>query len=438
MAALSSSSALRAASSHARASLAAATLALTAFVSSAHATSNPGIGEEDEDRNGAQQWLSITSDTPFYVPPATLPATNGNVIRREPMSFYLDPINLIRVPAQATRIMYRSTNAAGQPIAVTGTALVPNTPWLGLGRRPLIGYGAGTQGVADRCAPSRALSLGQEYEGPMITALLAAGYGVVVTDYEALGTPGIHTYMVRAAQGHAVLDSVRAFQRLGLAGIDSRNPVALVGYSQGGGASASAAELAPTYAPELNLKGAYAGAVPADLKKVANQIDGGLYSAFLLFAVTGMFEAYGLDQATYLNAKGLARATVAADNCVVDGLLAHAFTDSSTLTVSGQHMKDLVRTDPTLSAILNAQKLGVGRAPRVPVLLSHSVLDDVIPYAAGRELAQRWCDQGTRVEWDTHVSPTHLGAYVTAVPRVMAFLAARFAGFSTTNSCWRL
>src|SRR5438067_2158643 len=77
-----------------------------------------------------------------------------------------------------------------------------------------------------------------------------------------------------AAQAHAVLDAIRAAQRLPEANLPDDGPVAIAGYSQGGGASAAAAELQPSYAPELKLKGAYAGAVPADLAEVAKNLDG--------------------------------------------------------------------------------------------------------------------------------------------------------------------
>jgi predicted esterase len=48
--------------------------------------------------------------------------------------------------------------------------------------------------------------------------------------------------------------------------LDPHGPLAFWGYSQGGGAAASAAELASSYAPELDVVGSYAGAPPADLK----------------------------------------------------------------------------------------------------------------------------------------------------------------------------
>ncbi|WHF21740.1 lipase family protein [Kocuria rhizophila] len=46
-----------------------------------------------------------------------------------------------------------------------------------------------------------------------------------------------------------MLDAVRAAQRLGVKGMDATTPVAAVGCSQGGGATASAVEMAPQYAP---------------------------------------------------------------------------------------------------------------------------------------------------------------------------------------------
>jgi predicted alpha/beta-fold hydrolase len=134
---------------------------------------------------------------------------------------------------------------------------------------------------------------------------LSRGFAVVVTDYEGLGTRGTHTYANRAAQGHAVLDAIRAAQRLPEAHLPPAGPVAVAGYSQGGGASAAAAELQPSYAPELKLKGAYAGAVPADLAAVAHNLDGHYAAGFLGFALVSLDYAYPeLNIPAILNAKG--------------------------------------------------------------------------------------------------------------------------------------
>lgn len=396
------------------------------------------VDPSDDEREDALAALAATTPVDFYLPPDQLPDGDGTLVRSQPMDFYLDPLRLVRYPARATRVMYTSRAAAGTRIAVTGTVLVPTAAWTGAGERPVVGYAVGTQGVADECAPSRKLAVGQEYEGAVVAALLSAGYAVVMTDYEGLGTPGVHTYMVRAAQAHAVLDSLRAAASLPDGGVSPTAPTALVGYSQGGGASAAAAELAPAYAPEIPLVGAYAGAAPADLVDVADQIDGSLYSAFLLYAVAGQLAAYGLDPDAYLDDAGLAAREAALAGCVVDGLLTQGFLDSSRLTDSGLHLRELVRSDPTLAAVVAEQRLGQGRAPAVPVLVSHSVLDDVIPYRTGRGLAERWCDQGTPVQLHTSAAPGHVGGYVAGLGPLTRFLASRFAGRSPVDSCWRV
>ncbi|MGO2004417.1 lipase family protein [Arthrobacter rhombi] len=391
----------------------------------------------DVQRQEKLEQLSRSVDSDFYTPPASLPSADGALVRSEPADFFLDPVKLIRPDATVTRMMYKSTDSHGEAMAVTGTVLVPTKKWSGAGERPVIGYAVGTQGLADKCAPSRQMGVGQEYEGPMMTALLESGYALAITDYEGLGTPGSHTFMARASQGHALLDGVRAAQDLGVKGLDVDNPVALMGYSQGGGASAAAAELAPEYAPEMKLKGAFAGAVPADLSEVADSLDSGLYTAFLLFAIDGVGTSNGLEPESYLNAQGMKEMEAARSECTVEAIGSHAFVDTTKLTKSGKKLSD-VADEPQFQAALKEQEIGAGRKPEVPVLLSHSLLDDVIPYATGRDLAKRWCAQGVNVSWDATAGPTHIGGYVAAVPQALYFLKSRFDGKRPLSSCWRL
>ena len=162
---------------------------------------------------------------------------------------------------------------------MTGTYLATTLPWKGLGPRPVAAYAVGTHGQGDHCAPSKLLQelvtyrppvdVLPEYEIVGIYDLLARGMSVV-TDYYGLGTPPIHDYVNRLSEAHAVLDSLRAVQRLPGSDIRQGTPLALFGYSQGGGASAAAAELQASYAPELNIRGACAGAPPANLLAVLN------------------------------------------------------------------------------------------------------------------------------------------------------------------------
>lgn len=372
---------------------------------------------------------------PFYEAPVALPPAAGDVIRSERLTFLLDPLDATSLVRNATRVLYRTTDRTGTPIAASGTVLVPNAPWVGVGSRPVIGYAPGTQGMADRCAPSRQFAEGIEYEGVVMEGLLQRGYAIAMPDYEGLGTAGVHTYMDRVSQGRATLDVVRAAQRLDGTGLSASSPVGLQGYSQGGGAAASAVELAPTYAPELRLRGAVVGAVPADLAAVATHLDGGPFSAFAFFALRGLAASYDIDLAPYLNATGRATMDAVEQDCVFD-LLDNAFVRSETLSADGRPLSALMDEEPFRSLIA-AQRIGTTR-PAVPVLVSHSTLDDTIPFAVGRSMARAWCARGANVRFSPNVAPLHVGGIVPHAAEAQLFWEARFAELPQVSGCWLL
>lgn len=375
------------------------------------------------------------SEADFYTPPSPLPAgAPGDVLRYEPGEFYLDPIKLIEPDADVYRLMYLSSDTHGAPNAVTGTLLVPERQWRGEGARPLVSYAPGTQGVGDDCAPSKKLALGLEYEGPFITGLLALGYAVVVTDYEGLGTPGMHTYVNRAAEAHAVLDAARAAQRIPEAGLSPDSPVVLAGYSQGGGASAAAAELIDEYAPELDVKGAYAGAPPANLAEVAPVLDGHYAAGFLGFSLLSLEAAYEeIDLDEVVNDKGRRMLDEIAEACTEDAILKYAFMRTSKLTKDGRALKEYLDEEPYASAVAE-QRIGE-RAPDVPVFVLHSKLDDIVPYAQGRQMAVDWCEKGGTVQFTTSYVPSHIGGMLRAYPQAVSWLNDRINGKEPRNNC---
>ena len=76
--------------------------------------------------------------TAFYTPPDPLPpGLPGDLIRTEPSPLVLEPSGQLgAIMATGTRIMYRSIDARGNPMAVTGTYFEPFNPWPGAGPRP--------------------------------------------------------------------------------------------------------------------------------------------------------------------------------------------------------------------------------------------------------------------------------------------------------------
>jgi pimeloyl-ACP methyl ester carboxylesterase len=150
-------------------------------------------------------------------------------------------------------ILYRSTGVTGRKIAVSGSLALPKgrAPRHGW---PVITYAHATDGVADQCAPTRGFDGNHltSYVYPLLQRWLKAGYAVVRTDYEGLGTPGVHPYLVGRSEARGVLDAVRAARAFGPR-LSKRYVIA--GHSQGGQAALFAASLAPKVVPELRLRG---------------------------------------------------------------------------------------------------------------------------------------------------------------------------------------
>jgi pimeloyl-ACP methyl ester carboxylesterase len=116
----------------------------------------------------------------------------------------------------------------------------------------VVSWAHGTTGIADACAPSRIPAASTSYVYSQFNTWLARGYAITSTDYEGLGTPGIHPYLIGRSEGRGVIDIVRAARAL-----DSRvgSRWAIAGHSQGGHAALWAAALAPSWAPELSFRG---------------------------------------------------------------------------------------------------------------------------------------------------------------------------------------
>jgi pimeloyl-ACP methyl ester carboxylesterase len=329
----------------------------------------------------------------------------------------------------AVAVQYRSTSATGQANAVTGTVVAPEAAWGSPGSRPIVSFAVGTQGLGDTCAPSKSIPNGTAYEQGAIQAMLDKGWAVAITDYEKLGTPGDHTYVVAAAEAHAVLDIVRAASKLPELGISASAPVGVMGYSQGGQAAAKAAELEGTYAPELDVRGVVAGGVPSDLGRLATSLNGSAFFTFLGYAAVGLDSAYPeLDLESYLNPTGAQLLETARSSCLVDGLLQGAFQRIENLTTTNP------LDEPDWRARIAENQLGtVG--PTVPVMQYHGLFDEIIPFDQGTSLRDAWCAEGTQVQWREYWLAEHAIGIFAGQADSITFLNDRFSGAPFQPTC---
>ncbi|OZC47933.1 alpha/beta fold hydrolase [Rhodococcoides fascians A21d2] len=398
-----------------------------------------------------------TVESDFYVPPSPLPAGSpGDVIRSEPSHLALSVPGIGGpLPGAATRIMYRSTDSNDAPNAVTGTYIDPAAEWTGPGPRPLVVLAPGTQGQGDQCAPSKMLNnvitytppLGfmVEYEVLAAYSLLSQGYGVVITDYEGLGTPGAHTYVNRASEAHAVLDAARAAQKLQGTKISGDGPVAAYGYSQGGGAAAAAAELADDYAPEMNLVGTYAGAPPADLKATLEQVDGTILTGVIGYTLNGLLNSDpGLRPIVdeNINDAGKAMLNLVANQCVGETILNVGLHRTNEYTKTGEPLSVVLDRLPVAQEILAKNKIGE-RTPNAPVLIQSGTSDDIVPHGQAVGLAGDWCGKGATVQLSSAQVPAivpgsgagHLIPDILGLGEAQNWIKDRFYGVPAPSNC---
>jgi alpha-beta hydrolase superfamily lysophospholipase len=342
----------------------------------------------------------------------------GTVLRCEPMDAYLIPG--VRLRARAQRLLYRSTGALGEPTAVSGTLLLPER-----GKRdqirPLIGFAVGTHGIGDHAAPSRLLSTGRDWEASLIAHVLARGYGVAVTDYQGLGTPGDHVYMVGQALGKNVIDVMRAAAELAPDEVRTDGPCGVVGYSEGGAAAAWAAQLQPTYAPELVLAGVAAGAAAADMELAGPVLDGSFFSFFVAYGAIGYSAAYPeLELDRYLTPRAKAPIEMLRNSNVFQAAIhGPRFAKASELTEP--NVMDL----PEWRARLRENRLGA-IAPAVPVLLHHAKHDQIVAFEHSQRLLDDWLALG--VDVTLHVTRgglDHISGGVAGSPVALEWLSKR-------------
>nr|WP_294914350.1 alpha/beta fold hydrolase [uncultured Neokomagataea sp.] len=197
--------------------------------------------------------VGLTSCAPKSVPPVLDDAPGvaaGQVVRVDHLSN--------GVARRGWRVTYRSLDGqnARQLVRVSAQVFLPSGA-VPQGGWPILAWAHGARGLSLTCAPS---IMGEgTSEQAFFEAWLRRGYAIVATDYQGLGEQGQALFMNTRSEGMNVLDSVRA-ARAHFSQLSS--VVILYGHSQGAQAVLAAAGMAPSYAPDVNIRGVMAAAPP--------------------------------------------------------------------------------------------------------------------------------------------------------------------------------
>ncbi|MFT9220809.1 alpha/beta hydrolase [Gluconobacter oxydans] len=335
---------------------------------------------------------------------------------------------------RALRITYLSTNG------ITGKGLVPVTAEIILpagpapqGGWPIVAWAHGTVGVDDSCAPS--LNPVSDRNRTYLSAWMKRGFAIVATDYQGLGTPGTHPYLDTRVEAYSVLDSVRA----ALANVpDLKNRIMIVGQSQGGGAAVATASYAPTYAPELDIRGTVATGAPyvtpellGGLLKAASQPGVGYsplinYVFYLAAGLEGRDPHFRPEQA--FTPKALPVYRNAAHECLTS--LSHQ-TQEAGLTLQNSLQPSFLKA---MSPALKAMAFPTLKLAQ-PLFTGTGTDDRDVPPALQLGLVKAACAAGSTVQAHLYKGLDHSQVVNGSLPDSALFTTAVMTGQPVTPQC---
>jgi len=375
--------------------------------------------------------LTATAVPSFYLPPQPLPrASPGTIIRAE---------KVVGVPGGPTgttlwRILYHSRSIYGADIAESGYAVAPDGP-APPGGRPLLSWAHGTVGYAGICALSVfSTHGGGVYFVPGLADFIRAGFVVAAADYEGLGTPGLHPYLVGESEGRAVLDAARAARRL--PGVVTSSTVIVYGHSEGGHAALFAGEIARRYAPDLHIAGVVAAApvtgLPTLLTVATSPGGQRILDITMPAAYTWVRTYRDLPSAALLTPTG-ARVAASVVPAGCQGAVETAIADQH--LTPAEIFVPHATTNPVVMAHARLNDPG-RRATEAPMLVVQGTADITVPVAfTDAYVTTKACPIGDRIDYEHVAGATHTTVLFAGIATIDEWMAARLRGAPAPSTC---
>ncbi len=375
----------------------------------------------------------LPRDDPFYQPPSGYEcAEPGTVLRTRDVELAF--LGLIPQPLQAIQLLYRTTDMNGHPEAGATTVIVPAK----LDRErpcPVLSYQCAIDAISSRCFPSyalrrRAKAIGSvsQLELLLIAATVAEGWAVSIPDHE-----GLHgMWGAPYEPGYRVLDGIRAAVSCERLDLSADAPIGLWGYSGGGLASAWAAEMCATYAPELNVVGAVLGSPVGDLGHTFSRLNGGLFAGLPALVVAALTRVYpDLDRVINEHTNDEGRALLDSLETMTTAEAVIRMARKNMGDYLDEPLEDILAT-PEVSRVFNSIKLG-SAVPAPPVLIVQAVHDYLIDVHDIDELADTYSVGGANVTYHRDAFNEHMILHPLSAPMALRWLTDRFNGRPPTE-----
>jgi hypothetical protein len=391
------------------------------------------------------------SQDPFYAYEGAKPLASiapGTVLGTRTLSYHVAGVPL---PVRAVQLLYRTTGAVGRPTVNVTSVLLPP---LRLGPPAIVSYQSFYDSLNNEDEPSYAISGGlslggliPDVESAVIAPALLAGDTVVVPDTEGENAD----FAAGAEYGIDTLDALRASLASPATGLAGAGKIGLIGYSGGAIATEWAAELASSYAPDVNarLVGAAFGGTLVDPAHNLHYVEGStIWAGVIPMALIGIGRAYHIDLTPYLSEYGLS--------------LYERLQKASITEVLGQYpgltWSQLAKpqyptpeTIPVYVRVANKLIMGAGATPSEPLLIGQGAGgelegtrgdkpgigpgDGVMIAGDVRSLAREYCERGATVDYQQYEGLSHVPSALAWLPGAYSWLAGRLAGEPAPQDC---
>ncbi|SFL87447.1 triacylglycerol lipase [Nocardia asteroides] len=376
-------------------------------------------------------------DPAFYRPPAELVAAKqpGEIIAARQVN--VANAGLIPVNVDAWQVSYRSTNTRDEAIAAVATVLKPR------GSTPdkLVSMQIAEDSLAAYCSPSYAVqqwsaaaALGQivaPLEFVVAQAQLQQGWAVVIPDHQGPDS----AFGVGPLGARITLDGIRAARDFAPMRLAPDTRVGMYGYSGGAIVTGHAAELAQSYAPELNIVGAAIGGVPADFGPLLDIGNGQIWSGMIMAAVLGLGREYRefgelLDRDLDPLGQGLS---------VIKGGLCVQY---NTALFPFLNMKGMLRVpegdpmrNPVVRDVLDKTRMGKA-VPDMPMFIWQANPDELIPVGPVNTLVDTYCQSpDAQVQYIREHLGEHITTEVSGSATALLWLRDRLDGAPAAPGC---
>jgi len=390
------------------------------------------------------------AEDPFYEYGGATPLSEiapGTVLKSRTLSYHVVGVPL---PVKAVQLLYRSTSELGEPTVNVTSVLKPP---LSLGTPQVVAYQSFYDSLNPSDEPSYAISGGltlggaiPQVESALIGPELLAGRTVVVADTEGESAD----FAAAPEYGLNTLDSLRAALASPATGLGSARKIGMIGYSGGAIATEWAAELAPTYAPDVNAKlvGAAMGGVLVDPAHNLHYVEGSLsWAGVMPMAIIGVSRAFHIDLTPYLSEYG-AGLYAKLEKASIAEALAHY--PGLTWAQLAKPEYPTPESIPVYVHVVNQLIMGTGGTPTAPLFIGQGALgelegtpgdkpgigegDGVMIAGDVRTLARQYCERGDKVLY-TEYPLGHITAAVPWITTAVPWLEARFAGAAAPQNC---